>query len=1083
MDPRDTANRDLLIGLLALQNGMVEQDLLVAAFRSWTRDKTRPIVEILAAQGAIDVDDRALLEGLARKHLKRHGGDGERSLAALNAGPSTREALAGIGDTDIEATLGQVGSGSAPGEAGRTGTYHAGGIMSDGARFRVLRPHARGGLGEVFVALDEELHREVALKQILGHHADDPTSRTRFVLEAEITGGLEHPGIVPVYGLGSYGDGRPYYAMRFVRGDSLKEAIAAFHSDGSLKADPGKRSLALRKLLRRFVDVCNAIDYAHTRGVLHRDIKPGNVIVGKHGETLVVDWGLAKAMGRAEPGSSSGERTLLPSSASGSAETLPGSAMGTPAYMSPEQAAGDLDRLGPRSDVYSLGATLYCLLAGRPPFEGDDVGAVLRAAQKGDFPRPRTADPSIDRALEAVCLKAMALEPVDRYPTPKGLADDVERWAADEPVAAWREPWTRTLTRWLTRHRTGVTALAAAGLVAMGGLVAVAGVQARANGRLREANLALAVANGKVNRANSDLSASNEREQARFALAMEAIQTFHSGVSEDLLLKQKEFGALRAKLLGGARDFYRRLEGLLQGQSDRDSRRSLAKAYYEVGKLTSQIETARDALAVQGRALALFEGLAREAPDNPDLRHWLGRCWMALTQLHVMRDGGAADSLAALARAREVFEAAVAARPSDLEARADLAEALSYLASMGPPAEALEASRRACAAWEALLVLDPGSVPFRHGHAASLGAHAMYLQNAGRPAESLTAYARARDLDEALVREHPTDPRLGHELVRTLGNMAIELLATGRRGEAMAAFERAREVIAAMAAANPTLLSFQGDLAWIEGGLAAALTEAGRDDEALEALDRARAAREALLKVNPENTRHQRMLAYVLGRQAAIHRKAGRFEPARVHAGRAVEILERLAGANRDRLEVRSSLLDGYNDLADLELAAGRPDRARAVYEKALADRRRASEADPSDASARALLADATRRLGTALQAAGRPADAIDRYRRSLALLGAIERPTGVNIYDMACCRSLVAGASELPGAGLTAAEGRAEAARAVALVRRAFEAGYNALRWARDEDADLVPIRHLEAFRILMMDLAMPADPFAAVR
>ena len=178
----------------------------------------------------------------------------------------------------------------------------------------------------------------MALKQILDSHADDPTSRQRFLLEAEITGGLEHPGIVPVYGLGTYGDGRPYYAMRFIRGDSLKEAIDRFHADDGLKSDPGRRSLELHKLLRRFLDVCNAIDYAHSRGVLHRDIKPGNIIVGRHGETLVVDWGLAKATGKsAEPAE---ERTLRPSSASGSAETLPGSAMGTPAYMSPEQARG-----------------------------------------------------------------------------------------------------------------------------------------------------------------------------------------------------------------------------------------------------------------------------------------------------------------------------------------------------------------------------------------------------------------------------------------------------------------------------------------------------------------------------------------------------------------------------------------------------------------------------------------------------------------------------------------------------------------------------------------------------------------------
>ena len=175
---------------------------------------------------------------------------------------------------------------------------------------------------------------------------------------------------------------------------------------------------------------------------MHRDIKPGNIIVGKYGETLVVDWGLAKPTGQRDPMATAGERTLAPSSGSG--DTLPGQALGTPPYMSPEQAAGELDRLGPASDVYSLGATMYCLLTGKPPFEGD-LGEVLHNVQRGEFPRPRQLDPKIDPALEAVCLKAMATNPEDRYASCRALADDIERWMADEPVTAAKDRWARRL--------------------------------------------------------------------------------------------------------------------------------------------------------------------------------------------------------------------------------------------------------------------------------------------------------------------------------------------------------------------------------------------------------------------------------------------------------------------------------------------------------------------------------------------------------------------------------------------------------------------------------------------------------------
>ena len=502
MGPTD-ADRNLLLGFLALQMDFVSRDALLAALGAWVSDKSLDLGRIFLGQGTLTPDRHALLEALAREHLKAHGDDPRQSLAALSTVGPIRVEVERIADPDLHASLAHLDDPSkaadpfatrapAADDPFATRTPSVGASTSTGQRFRFLRPHAEGGLGKVSVALDEELRREVALKEIKERHADNQGDRARFVLEAEITGGLEHPNIVPVYGLGQYADGRPYYAMRFIKGDSLKDAIAAFHRADVPGRDPGERALALRGLLGRFVDVCDAIAYAHSRHVLHRDLKPGNIMLGKYGETLVVDWGLAKALDRPDPGTLLDERPLSPSSASGTAETLPGHVIGTPAYMSPEQAAGRIDLLGPPSDVYSLGATLYHLLTGKAPFQDPDLVQVLQRVQRGEFPRPRQAHPEIPPGLEAICLKAMALEPKDRYASARarkddalpGLADDLEHWLADEPVSALTENWRGRLARWARRHRTWAQAGAAALVLVT--LVSVAGVLGVDQARRRE---------------------------------------------------------------------------------------------------------------------------------------------------------------------------------------------------------------------------------------------------------------------------------------------------------------------------------------------------------------------------------------------------------------------------------------------------------------------------------------------------------------------------------------------------------------------------------------------------------------------
>ncbi|MDA3863495.1 MAG: protein kinase [Deltaproteobacteria bacterium] len=396
----------------------------------------------------------------------------------------------------------------------------------ESGRYRITGEIGKGGIGRVLLGFDKHIGREIAFKELINAKETKTSSgkrrrkrtqltadaNTRFLREARITGQLEHPSIVPVYEIGKKeNSGSFYYTMKLIRGKTLKQAI---DEASSLKA----RLL----LLPHFRDLCQAIAFAHNKDVIHRDIKPGNIMIGEFGETVVLDWGLAKIKGQSSQDKkiAKGIQDLKPLNLENTEKTRQGSTLGTPAYMPPEQALGKIDEIDHRSDIYSLGAVLYQILTGKPPFQGKMVQTVLMNVVEKEPVSPTEIHQEIPSELEAVALKSLQKKPDNRYQSASELAHDIESYMSGEKVAAHDYTSMDLLKRFIQRNKALVGTLSTITIIIIISLIFTTWSYRRE----REAKKQEAAARIKTDKAKQKMELANkqmriERRKSNFHIA------------------------------------------------------------------------------------------------------------------------------------------------------------------------------------------------------------------------------------------------------------------------------------------------------------------------------------------------------------------------------------------------------------------------------------------------------------------------------------------------------------------------------------------------------------------------------------
>lgn len=705
-------------------------------------------------------------------------------------------------------------------------------------RYIFRRPLASGGLGVVSICFDEQLNREVALKQIKQSCVKDPIHRKNFCAEAEVTGLLEHPGVVPIYSMGTSDEGNPYYAMRLISGRELRDDIAKFHKSWTKENEPFVGA-TLRRLIQQLIDVCNVIHYAHSRGVLHRDLKSVNVMLGRYGETLVIDWGLARTVGTSavvaerdaegdrqpEDSSSTEQETLVSVSTENTRHSVAGRAMGTVAYAPPEQLNGRTADIDARSDVYSLGAMLFEILTNEPPQKGMSISEALRAIESGEVAAEIQQHRHVPKSLKLIASMALAKRREHRYQSAKELRNDLQGWLDDEPISAHDESIVERVSRWKRRHETFVR-MATLFLA----LIAVTSTYA-------------------VYRVNV---ARNQQQQAKaeatqlFVLARQATDNLLMNTSQRLQ-QVPDATDVRERLLEDALESY---QAMAEVRSDNpELRRELVRVAIGLADVQRQLENREQAI----RAL-------QQARYNLEVQSSEDQRLAAQTLLEESRmhgPGNPEDARTAIAAALALTKALTDV-PSTPETQLVHAKALIQRAiveqDLGEP-RALDSYESANSRLLQILEydLDP-SVEREVGIQLirSMSNRSALLEYNGTNDPLIRAgYASALSRAQSLDAKFPDDSQIAMELGYVLNNYADYLVYVANDLDgAVKVYQQAVDAFTKMAADNPNVPHYKENQILALSGLANVVKMQGNDQEGNDLLARAIAVADLLLNQN-----------------------------------------------------------------------------------------------------------------------------------------------------------------------------------------------------------------------------------------